>query len=180
MPENTTSRDTALNAARVALADLKAKGWETNPAYWVGRLEAALTGVLRATDTAAPATTEDPLMAVDFDEPRCVHGFVERPNDRGAAIKACTQKGSAVSVGVFSDEGCIEAFDCAVQASDKAARLNAEEEAPADSPLYRWAVMCLDHEEQPANGCEECATEGCGAVDPDDWDACGQCSDCTG
>lgn len=134
-------------------------------------------------EAAQPATERaqtDPLAAVDFGEPKCVHGFYERPADRGAAIRACDRKPPAVSVGVFSDEGCVEFFDCAVQASDETARLNAEEEAPADAPMFRWAVLCADHEEQPKDGCEKCAAEGCGAVDADDLDACGECSDCTG
>ncbi|HEY6114642.1 MAG TPA: hypothetical protein VI172_01675 [Candidatus Dormibacteraeota bacterium] len=58
MAEYTASREAALHAARTALADLKATGWQANPAYWVGRLEAALTGVLRSTDTVVPATGE--------------------------------------------------------------------------------------------------------------------------
>jgi hypothetical protein len=108
---------------------------------------------------AAQAAIEDPLAAVDFGEPRCVHGYVERPADRGNAIKACERKAPAVSVGVFSDEGCAVFFDCAVQASDEAARLNAEEEATADAPMYRWAVLCADHEEQPKDACEDCNAE---------------------
>ncbi|MDW6058104.1 hypothetical protein SAZ11_08375 [Streptomyces sp. FXJ1.4098] len=40
--------------------------------------------------------------------------------------------------------------------------------------------LCLDDEEQTKDGCEECADEGCGAADPEDLDACGECSDCTG
>lgn len=107
----------------------------------------------------APVTNEDPLGAVDFGEPKCVHGFYERPADRGAAIKACDRKPPAVSVGVFSDEGCVEFFDCAVEASDAAARLNTEGEAPADDPAYRWEVLCADHAEQPKDGCEECFTD---------------------
>lgn len=114
-------------------------------------------------EAAQPATGRaqtDLLAAVDFGEPKCVHGFYERPADRGAAIKACDRKPPAVSVGVFSDEGCVDFFDCAVQASDATARLNAEEEAPADDPAYRWAVLCAEHEEQPVNNCEECLAEG--------------------
>lgn len=133
-----------------------------------------------ATQPATERAQTDPLATVDFGEPKCVHGFYERPADRGAAIKACDRKPPAVSVGVFSDEGCVEFFDCAVQASDETARSNAEEGAPADAPMFRWAVLCADHEEQPKDGCEECAAEGCGAVDADDLDACGECSDCTG
>lgn len=82
MADYITSREAALDAARVALAELAAKGWESNPAYWVGRLESALAGVVRSAGPTLPAA-----------------------EGRGA--------------------------------------------------------------------------EGCGAVDPDDLDACGNCSDCT-
>lgn len=58
MPKITPSRDAATHAARVALAELKAKGWESNPAYWVGRLEAALTSVLRSSGPTLPAAGE--------------------------------------------------------------------------------------------------------------------------
>lgn len=58
MTEITPSREAATHAARVALAEMKASGWETNPAYWVGRLEAALTGVLRNAGPDLPAVGE--------------------------------------------------------------------------------------------------------------------------
>lgn len=71
MPEITPSREAALYAARVTLADLKAKGWESNPAYWVGRLESALAGVVRSAGPALPAAEErgtDGCGAVDADD----------------------------------------------------------------------------------------------------------------
>ncbi|MBD9700613.1 hypothetical protein IHE56_00610 [Streptomyces sp. ID01-12c] len=58
MTEITPSREAATQAARDALAEMKASGWETNPAYWVGRLEAALTGVLRSAGPALPDNGE--------------------------------------------------------------------------------------------------------------------------
>lgn len=64
MTEITPSREAATHAARVALAELKAKGWESNPAYWVGRLEAALTGVLRATDHRDASASSDTSRSV--------------------------------------------------------------------------------------------------------------------
>lgn len=67
MTEITPSREAAAHAARVALAELKATGWEANPAYWVGRLEAALNGVLRATNVVAPVAT-DGCGAMDADD----------------------------------------------------------------------------------------------------------------
>lgn len=83
MADYVASREAALDAARVALADLKVADWSTDPAYWVGRLKSALAGVVRSARPALPAAGE---------------------------------------------------YD----------------------------------------------TGGCGAVDADDWDACGHCSDCTG
>jgi hypothetical protein len=58
MAEYIASREAALDAARVALADLKAADWAANPAYWIGRLEAALTGVLRSAGPVLPAAEE--------------------------------------------------------------------------------------------------------------------------
>jgi hypothetical protein len=71
MAEYTPSRDAALGAARGALADLKAADWHANPAYWVGRLEVALAGVLRSVGPAAPVVQErdtDGCGAVDADD----------------------------------------------------------------------------------------------------------------
>lgn len=56
--ETTFSREAALDAARAALTDLKATDWHADPAYWVGRLEAALAGVLRSAGPVTPATEE--------------------------------------------------------------------------------------------------------------------------
>ncbi|WP_284576741.1 hypothetical protein [Streptomyces sp. 2P-4] len=94
----------------------------------------------------------------------CVHGHTERPGDPTRPAAVCDAKASADTVGVFSDEGCVDARDCAVQAAQIAHDLNHEDETArealdADTPLYRWAVVCPDHEEQPAIGCEDCATD---------------------
>ena len=71
MTETPASRDAALHAARVALAELKAKRWQSNPAYWVGRLEAALTSVVRSAGPATPMVEErgvDGCGAVNADD----------------------------------------------------------------------------------------------------------------
>ncbi len=98
---------------------------------------------------------------------RCVHGFTERPGDPTVPAAVCAAKASAVSVGVFSDEGCVDYDDCAVAASEITDRHNREDEAAreaaaAGEPLYRWAVMCSDHEEQPTDACQECIPGGGG------------------
>lgn len=43
-----------------------------------------------------------------------------------------------------------------MQAANEAARLNTEEEAPNDDPLYTWHLMCPEHDEQTLDECEEC------------------------
>lgn len=71
MAEYIASREAALDAARVALADFKAADWQVDPAYWVGRLESALAGVVRSAGPALPAAKEhgtDGCGAVDADD----------------------------------------------------------------------------------------------------------------
>lgn len=71
MTETPVSREASLHAARVALAELKAKGWQSNPAYWVGRLEAALTSVVHSAGPVLPTVGErgdDGCGAVDSDD----------------------------------------------------------------------------------------------------------------
>ncbi|OEV13210.1 hypothetical protein [Streptomyces nanshensis] len=90
--------------------------------------------------------------------------------------------------GVFNDEGCLEAgMWSQAEADERAAEYRAEEEDAAKA-----LEVCQSHDgrngsdedPQPKDGCELCAEEeageGCGAVDPDDVDACGECEDCTG
>jgi hypothetical protein len=64
--------------------------------------------------------------------------------------------------GVFEDGACIEAgFHGAsgkAAAEERAARLVAAHPEMVDA--YEVLEMCPDHEEQPKNGCEECATDG--------------------
>lgn len=59
MAEHIPSREATLHAARTALADFKAAAdWQANAAYWVGRLESALAGVLHSVGPALPAVGE--------------------------------------------------------------------------------------------------------------------------
>ncbi|MFJ3545436.1 hypothetical protein ACIPQH_25110 [Streptomyces rubiginosohelvolus] len=121
----------------------------------------------------APASTYEPDAAPEGTT--CIHGLTERQGDETGPAALCAAKEPAASVGVFSDEGCITTRDCAVQAAEIVHQLNADE---GEAPTHRWAVLCPEHDEQPAIGCEECATTSCGAVDADDVDACGDCRDC--
>ncbi|MDN3056881.1 hypothetical protein PH213_20465 [Streptomyces sp. SRF1] len=138
-----------------------------------GDLGTLSTGLRQADPAARLVRSLAPMKSRQLAGNRCVHNLYAREGDRTDPVAACARKHSSVSVGVFSDEGCVDAFDCAVQASDEAARLNAEEIADGREPLCRWALMCEEHEEQPADGREECATgdedeEGDGQDDGDD------------
>ncbi|MEU2395071.1 hypothetical protein [Streptomyces sp. NPDC007369] len=91
--------------------------------------------------------------------PTCLHRITPRTDVSGNPIKECASSHGGQEAGIFSDEGCVEAYDCAVEAANRTAELNAEEDAPADEPVYMWALMCPDHREQAAESCEECTTE---------------------
>lgn len=132
---------------------------QPEPVNVIDRLDAVVRAAAGVSGPGESPSIQHPLDAVDFGEPRCVHGFYERPEDRTKPVAACKTKQPTASVGVLSDEGCVDQFDCAIQASDAAARMNADEQHPADDPLYRWAVLCTEHEEQPAATCEECLAE---------------------
>lgn len=108
--------------------------------------------------------------AAEVDGPRCVHKIAARADVIGDPIAACARKESIQEVGVFNDEGCIEAYDCAVQAANEVARLNAEEDLDAADALYGWDLMCTEHREQQRDTCEEC-----NAVAVED-----QCPECKG
>lgn len=84
--------------------------------------------------------------------------------------------------GVFEDGECIETgFHGGYGRVAAGAAAKVREDDPANDGLtYEVKVLCPEHDEQAKDTCEECAAEGCGAVDADDLDACGECSDCTG
>ncbi|MFZ4266568.1 hypothetical protein [Streptomyces arboris] len=113
----------------------------------------------------APAATYEPDAAPEGTT--CVHGLAEREGDETGPAAVCAAKESAASVGVFSDEGCITTRDCAVQAAEVVHQLNMDDD---EAPTYRWAVLCPQHEEQPAIGCEDCATNEDGAETDEDGD----------
>ncbi|MCM1964871.1 hypothetical protein [Streptomyces sp. G1] len=113
---------------------------------------------LRPRTSAAEAPRREAVRVtlddVDFGEPRCLHGIYVRPNDRTDPAAACERKGAGAFVGVFTEEGCVELFDCAAAASNEAAVRDAD----AGETLHRWALICPEHDEQPADACEECNT----------------------
>jgi hypothetical protein len=56
--------------------------------------------------------------------------------------------------GVFNDEGCIDS-----QMDEAGAKLAAEAYRADGDEHVQAARMCPEHEEQPADGCEECDAE---------------------
>ncbi|MEU2179703.1 hypothetical protein [Streptomyces thermolilacinus] len=112
----------------------------------------------------------DVLAGVDFDEPRCLHEVYPADGASGDPITACARKQAGGRFGVWSDEGCVDGFDCAVEAANECARLNGAAEAPAGDPLYTWGPMCPEHDEQGLDDCE-----ACNAVPAED-----RCPECSG
>lgn len=108
-----------------------------------------------------PASSQDTRRAAPLavEALACRHRVTPRADVSGDPIKRCAIKESTQEAGVFSDEGCVEAYDCCVQAANRAAELNVEDDAPADDPLYGWDLMCPEHREQQVDTCEECAAD---------------------
>ncbi|MBK3630985.1 hypothetical protein JHN59_40630 [Streptomyces sp. MBT49] len=107
---------------------------------------------------AAPAPAVPPVLVLDLAPGHCVHGEYAA-GVKGDPAAVCARKGAAARVGVFSDEGCVEAFDCAVQAASTAYVLNVDEVDELRAPAHTWAVLCGEHEQQRADACETCAAE---------------------
>ncbi|MEV0657138.1 hypothetical protein [Streptomyces sp. NPDC050395] len=125
-----------------------ASGFLVDPWTWIRRPASTLT------PAAAPTVVEPAA-------PECLHRIAVRPDVSGDPIKTCARKQPNQEAGVFNDEGCVEAYDCAVQAANRAAEWNVEEEAPAGDPTYVWDLLCPDHRdaEQSVDECEECNAE---------------------
>lgn len=120
------------------------------------------------------AETREAQLAQEFptEGTKCGHGFALR-----AGVTSSVKCEFGHEYGVFGDEGPIDRSDCATQAANDAAFYTAEDDGDTQ---YAVKVICPDHEDQAKDTCEECATEGCGAVDAGDLDACGHCADCAG
>ncbi|WP_445396467.1 hypothetical protein ACSMX9_22660 [Streptomyces sp. LE64] len=143
--------DKAYGASLDCLAwTMERAGWTVDPMLRSSRCVFAY----RPDEDDAPAVVEPAA-------PECLHRIAVHPDASGAPIKACARAESTQDVGVFTDEGCTEAYDCAVQAANRAAELNAETDHPGDDPTHTWHPMCIDHRdaEQPAATCTECYTD---------------------
>lgn len=126
-----------------------------------------------------PATRDDkwgrPNMVQDMDAAPCPgsHKPYARFGCEADTPSETTQESTMTEYGVFEDGACIEAGFHGeagkAAAEEHVASLVAADPDMADA--YEVAEICPDHDEQPKNGCEECA-EGEAA---DDSDA--ECSD---
>jgi hypothetical protein len=185
--EITVSREAALHAARVALTELKAKGWESNPAYWVGRLEVALTQIVGGVDAPAlgpaPVDTDEVTEAARHGETVKVHratcksqgdctshAIKDRRGGRGIELGAIPACESGTTYGAWSEGagGFVYSGDCATEVANWAAdelRTLAKED---DTDKLEILAVCHEHEEQPKDGCEECNAEADEDEDPGD------------
>ncbi|MFD9600215.1 hypothetical protein [Streptomyces sp. NPDC059970] len=140
---------------------LDCMAWTMGRAGWaVEKLRPSSQGVFAhvPTGATAPAAVE-PAAVEQPAAPECLHHIAVRADVSGDPIKACDRKQPNQEAGVFNDEGCVEAYDCAVQAANRAAEWNVEEEAPAGDPTYVWDLLCPDHREQSVDECEQCNAE---------------------
>lgn len=94
---------------------------------------------------------EYPLLG--FGAPQCIHGNAPNPAATGKPIQECRDARGTDDFGVFSDEGCIYTYDCAVDVANEAVKESAE------SDYITWSKVCTDHAEQPAGTCAECNSD---------------------
>ncbi|NUO43746.1 MAG: hypothetical protein HOV82_17120 [Streptomyces sp.] len=192
--EVTVSRESALHAARVALADLKATDWTVNPAYWVGRLETALAQLVGDTDQVAPKTPDlralanpkkaDPETIAEIHASRCpeckgagcpqcgykgtpraacpAHHVVDKRGGRAIELGSVPTCEAGITYGAWSEGagGFVYSGDCATEVANWAADELRKLAKDDDSDKFEVLAMCPDHDEQPKDGCEECAAEG--------------------
>lgn len=141
-------------------------GPQFTPGSWVvcadGRVRTVEGVVRRSGEADRVATTDGAEWIAENCLPAarpCVHRIEPRPDVSGKPVDACARKESTQGAGVFNDEGCIESYDCAVQAANEAAHLNAQEGPEAGEQPYSWDLMCREHPEQQVDTCEPCHIE---------------------
>ncbi|MFG2532717.1 hypothetical protein [Streptomyces sp. NPDC048516] len=186
--EYVPSSDAAIAAARIALTELKVNGWKTNPIYWVGRLEAALEQTLKAIDKAegqkaqensADEVTEAARQSETIRQRRATcssqtncnaHSIEDKRGGRAIELGTIPACEPGTTYGAWSEGagGFVYSGDCATDvanwAADELGQLAKEDETDKIEIL----VVCHEHEEQPAVGCEECATEPTDEGEADD------------
>ncbi|MCT9092820.1 hypothetical protein N4G70_28700 [Streptomyces sp. ASQP_92] len=114
-----------------------------------------------------PATNDDkwgrPNKVQDMTAPPCPGSnkpFVVFNTTAQTSPATESMEQSMTEYGVFNDEGCIYVADTLAEAEAEAAKERAVDDGYwAD--LISVHEMCADHrdQEQPKDGCEECATE---------------------
>ncbi|WP_328427869.1 hypothetical protein [Streptomyces sp. NBC_00443] len=159
--ETGRSLDDVLGAAYEVTEEWKADGRRAVLAIAAASGQATKMTREAAAEVRTRLAAPVPPLVLDLAPGHCVHGEYAAGVE-GDPAAVCDRKGPGARVGVFNDEGCVEAFDCAVQAASAAYVMNAEDEdarerSVDEGPLYTWAVLCGQHEEQRADGCEECA-----------------------
>ncbi|MGA5202765.1 hypothetical protein [Streptomyces variegatus] len=172
--ETGRSLDDVLGAAYEVTEEWKADGRRAVLAIAAATGPATKMTREAAREVVARLTAPVPPLVLDLAPGHCVHGEYAAGVE-GDPAAVCDRKGSGTLVGVFNDEGCVETFDCAVQAASAAYVMNDEDEDARERSvdeglLYTWAVLCGQHEGQRADGCEECAAEGAeeGQADEDE------------
>ncbi|MFE0533811.1 hypothetical protein ACFW20_07155 [Streptomyces nigra] len=120
--------------------------WRVDRAPWGSDRDTILTDGQRAV-----AVWTDSLRVIELPGEPCKHGRRLRP---GATLTIRCEFGH--SYGVFGDEGPLETNDCAVEAANAAADYAAEDDGDT---TYTVRIVCPDHEEQPADSCEDCFAE---------------------
>lgn len=178
--EYVPSSDAAIAAARIALDELKAKGWKSNPVYWVGRLEAALEQTLKAIDKTegdkAPEVSVDDVTeaarhgeTVKLHRAACTsqgdcasHDIKDRRGGRGLELGVIPTCAPGITYGAWSEGagGFVYSGDCATEVANWAADELRKLAKDDDTDTIQIHAMCPDHDEQPKNGCEECGSEG--------------------
>lgn len=152
------SSEAAIAAARIALEELKAKGWKANPIYWVGRLEAAL---------------EQTLKAIDKQDGCTHHNIKDRRGGRALELGTIPACEPGITYGAWSEGAggfVYSGVDCATDAANWAADELRELAKEDDTDKFEILAICPDHEEQPKNGCEECNEEAADEEETDEAD----------
>lgn len=167
--ETGRSLDDVLGAAYEVTEEWKAEGRRAVLKIAAASGQATKMTRAAADEVRARLAAPVPPLVPGLAPGHCVHRQYAAEGVTGDPVAACARKESVASVGVFNDEGCIEVYDCAVQAANAAAEMDqAARELDVDGEPLTWAVICREHEEQRADSCEECAAEAAGEDQADE------------
>ena len=90
-----------------------------------------------------------------------VHRVVDKRGGRAIELGAVPACESGITYGAWSEGagGFVYSGDCATEVANWAADELREYAKEDDTDKFQILAMCPDHDEQPKDGCEECATE---------------------